>query len=110
MCNSCYPSKINREKKENLQLRVIEARIADLDINLQKKLKNLQLLKSTGPTYKGNNGYLYVFCDMKKIKLKAINPIQIKKKLLDKRLAIFNARILKKITQNAIIKTINNIN
>ena len=92
--------------KKYLKLRVIESRIADLDINLQKNIKNLQLLKSIGPIYKGNSGYLFVYCDIKKIKLKDINPNLIKKKLLNKRLAIFNARVLKKITQNAVIKTI----
>jgi len=96
-------------KSENIKIRVIEARIADLDINLQKSLKNLQLLQSTSPTYKGNNGYLFVFCDLKRIKLKDINPNLIKKKLTKKRLAIFNVRILKKLTQNAVIKTINKI-
>jgi len=109
--NSCdILKKINREKKENLKLRVIQSRIADLEINLQKKLKNLQLFKTIGPIYKGNNGYIFVFCDIKKNKIKSINPNLIKKKLIDKRLAIFNARILKKLTQNAVIKTINNIN
>ena len=102
--------KINLEKNESLKLRIIESRIADLNINLQKNLKNLQLLKSIGPTYKGNNGYLFIFCDMKITKLKDINPNLMKKKLMNKRLAIFNSRILKKITQNAVIKTINNIN
>ena len=66
--------KLNREKNKSFKLRVVESRIADLDINLQKNLKNLQLLKVIGPTYKGNNGYLFVFCDMKRIKLKDINP------------------------------------
>ena len=102
--------KINREKNEGLKLKVIESRIADLDISLQKNIKNLQLLKVIGPIYKGNSGYLYVYCDIKKIKLKDINPNLIKKKLLNKRLAIFNARVLKKLTQNAVIKTIKNIN
>ena len=102
--------KINREKNEGLKLKVIESRIADLDINLQKNIKNLQLLTATGPIYKGNSGYLYVYCDIKKIKLKDINPNLIKKKLLNKRLAIFNVRVLKKLTQNAVIKTIKNIN
>ena len=102
--------KINRENNEGLKLKVIESRIADLDINLQKNIKNLQLLTATGPFYKGNSGYLYVYCDIKKIKLKDINPNLIKKKLLNKRLAIFNVRVLKKLTQNAIIKTIKNIN
>ena len=102
--------KIKRENNEGLKLKVIESRIADLDINLQKNIKNLQLLTATGPFYKGNSGYLYVYCDIKKIKLKDINPNLIKKKLLNKRLAIFNVRVLKKITQNAIIKTIKNIN
>ena len=102
--------KINFEKNERLKLKVIESRIADLDINLQKNIKNLQLLTATGPIYKGNSGYLYVYCDIKKIKLKDINPNLIKKKLLNKRLAIFNVRVLKKLTQNAVIKTIKNIN
>ena len=102
--------KINPKKNGGLKLRVIKSRIVDLDTNLQKDLKNIKLLQSIGPIYKGNNGYLFVFCDMKRMKLKDINPNLIKKKLLDKRLAIFNARILKKITQNAVIKTINKIN
>ena len=102
--------KINREKNEGLKLKVIESRIADLDISLQKNIKNLQLLKVIGPIYKGNSGYLYVYCDIKKVKLKDINPNLIKKKLLNKRLAIFNVRVLKKLTQNAVIKTIKNIN
>jgi len=102
--------KINLEKNKSLKLRVIKSRIADLDTNLQKGLKNLKLLQSIGPIYEGNNGYLFVLCDMKRMKLKDINPNLIKKKLLDKRLAIFNARILKKITQNAMIKTINKVN
>ena len=102
--------KMNRENNEGLKLKVIDSRIADLDINLQKNIKNLQLLTATDPIYKGNSGYLYVYCDIKKIKLKDINPNLIKKKLLNKRLAIFNARVLKKLTQNAVIKTIKNIN
>ena len=101
---------IKRENNEGLKLKVIESRIADLDINLQKNIKNLQLLTATDPIYKGNSGYLYVYCDIKKIKLKDINPNLIKKKLLNKRLAIFNVRVLKKLTQNAVIKTIKNIN
>ena len=102
--------KINREKNESLKLKVIESRIADLDINLQQNIKNTQLFNSIGPFYKGNSGSLFVYCDIKKIKLKDINPNLIKKKLLNKRLAIFNARVLKKLTQNAVIKTIKNIN
>ena len=102
--------KINLEKNKSLKLRIIKSRIADLNTNLQKGLKNIKLFQSIGPIYEGNNGYLFVLCDMKRMKLKDINPNLIKKKLLDKRLAIFNARILKKITQNAMIKTINKVN
>ena len=102
--------KIKRENNEGLKLKVIDSRIADLDVNLQKNIKNLQLLTTTGPIYKGNSGYLYVYCDIQKVKLKDINPNLIKKKLLNKRLAIFNVRVLKKLTQNAVIKTIKNIN
>ncbi|MDC1260434.1 peptidylprolyl isomerase [Pseudomonadota bacterium] len=101
---------INHEKNEHLKLRVIESRIVDLDISLQKNIKNLQLFKVIGPIYKGNSGYLFVYCDIKDIKLRDIKPNLIKKKILDKRLAIFNARVLKKLTQNAVIKTIRNIN
>ena len=102
--------KINNEKYKDVKLRVIESRIADLDLYLQKSLKDLELFQYTGPTYKGNNGYLFVLCDLKRIKLEDVNPTLIKKKLIDKRLTIFNIRILKKLTQNAVIKTINKIN
>ena len=102
--------KLNREKNKNLRLRVIQSRIADLDANMQKDLKDLELFKSIGPIYKGNYGYLFVLCDKEKLELNDINPNLIKTKLVNKQLAIFNTRILKKITRNAVIKTINKIN
>ena len=77
---------------------------------VQKDLKDLELFKSIGPIYKGNYGYLFVLCDKEKLELNDINPNLIKTKLVNKQLAIFNTRILKKITRNAVIKTINKIN
>ena len=108
---SCNALKIiNSEKNENLSVNVINARIADIDKRLRKGLKNFKLFKYIGPMYKGNNGYLFVFCAKRKMKLEDINPDLIKKSMINKRFVIFNAKLLKKTTQNAVIKTINQIN
>ena len=94
---------------KNLKLNVINARVADLDITLQNGLKNLKLFEYIGPIYRGNNGFLYIFCDKKNIKLKKINPGLIKKKILNKRFVVLSTKLFKKLTQKADIKTINQI-
>ena len=107
-CNSL--KKINDENKKNLKLKVIKQRIADIDKRIHKNLKNFQMFKYIGPIYKGNNGYLYVFCAKRTKKLDDINPNLIKNNMINKRFVIFNARLLKKVTQNAVIKNVNKIN
>ena len=98
---------INNNTNKDITLRVINSRIADLDVNLQKKINNLQLYKIMEPIYEGNEGYLYVLCDKAKSKLIDFNPDLIKKELIDKRMSILSSRYLKKINQNAVIKIIN---
>ena len=106
-CNAL--KKINIEKNVGLTLKVIQARIADMDFNIQKSLKNIKQFDHIGPIYKGNSGFLFVFCDQKKVILKDINPNLIKKQLIDKRFVIFNEKLIKKLIQNAKIKIINPI-
>ena len=98
---------INNNTNKDITLRVINSRIADLDVNLQKKINNLQLYKIMEPIYEGNEGYLYVLCDKAKSKLIDFNPDLIKQELTDKRMSILSSRYLKKIKQNAVIKIIN---
>ena len=71
---------INNNTNKDITLRVINSRIADLDVNLQKKINNLQLYKVMEPIYEGNEGYLYVLCDKAKSKLidfKTFDSIQL---------------------------------
>jgi len=98
---------INNNTNKDITLRVINSRIVDLDVNLQKKINNLQLYKIMEPIYEGNTGYLYVLCDKAKSKLIDFNPDLIKKELIDERMSILRSRYLKKINQNAVINIIN---
>ena len=98
---------INNNTNKDITLRVINSRIADLDVNLQNKINNLQLYKVMEPIYEGNEGYLYVLCDKVKSKLIDFNPDLIKQELIDERMSILSDRYLKKIHQNAVIKIIN---
>ena len=98
---------INNNTNKDITLRVINSRIADLDVNLQNKINNLKLYEIMKPIYEGNKGYLYILCDKAKNQLINFNPDLIKKELIDERISILSSRYLKKLNQNAVIKLIN---
>ena len=98
---------ISNNINKDITLRVINSRIADLDVNLQNKINNLKLYEIMKPIYEGNKGYLYILCDKAKNQLINFNPDLIKKELIDERISILSSRYLKKLNQNAVIKLIN---
>ena len=104
-CNEL--KKFNNNINKDITLRVINSRIADLDVNLQNKINNLKLYEIMKPIYEGNKGYLYILCDKAKNQLINFNPDLIKKELIDERISILSSRYLKKLNQNAVIKLIN---
>ena len=104
-CNEL--KKFNNNINKDITLRVINSRIADLDVNLQNKINNLKLYEIMKPIYEGNKGYLYILCDKAKNQLINFNPNLIKKELIDERISILSSRYLKKLNQNAVIKLIN---
>ena len=105
-CNSL--KQINYDK--DTTLKVIKSRILDLDISMQKQLVNLKLLQTMKPFYNGNNGYLFVLCDKVKARIKEFNPSQIKNSLLEKKLIVLSAKLLKKLTRNSTIVYKNKLN
>jgi hypothetical protein len=105
-CNSLQ--QINYD--QDITLKVIKSRILDLDISMQKELINLKLFQIMKPFYNGNSGYLFVLCDKVKARIKEFNPSQIKNSLLEKKLIILSAKLLKKLTQNSTIVDKNKLN
>ena len=95
---------------QDITLDVIKSRIIDLNIGIQKRLINLQLFEITEPFYFGNNGYLFVLCDKVKARIKEFNPSKVKDSLIQKKLTILSAKLLKKLTQNATIIYKNKLN
>ena len=105
-CNSL--KQINYD--QDITLKVIKSRILDLDISMQKALVNLKLFQIMKPFYNGNSGYLFVLCDKVKARIKEFNPSQIKNSLLEKRMIVLSAKLLKKLTQNSTIVYKNKLN
>ena len=99
---TCNSLKLLRRNKD-ITLKVVKSRIADLNIRIQKRLNNLKLFGIMDPLYIGNNGYIFVLCDVEKAKNEDFDPNLTKNKLLDKRFKVLSAKLLKKLTQNAAI-------
>ena len=62
------------------------------------------------PFYNGNSGYLFVLCDKVKARIKEFNPSKIKNSLLEKKIVVLSAKLLKKLTRNATVVYKNKLN
>ena len=98
-CNSL--KQINFD--QDITLKIIKSRILDLNTSMQKVLINLKLFQIMKPFYNGNNGYLFVLCDKVKARIKEFNPSRIKNNLLEKKIIVLSAKLLKKLTRNSTI-------
>ena len=100
-CNNL--KKINNKNNKDINLKVDSNRIADLNPNIQKIIKNKKLFEISKPIYAGNNGYIYITCDKKKAKLVKLNSSQIKKNIMEKQFVIFSEKLIKKLNKQASI-------
>ena len=69
----------------------------------------MKLYQVSKPLYKGNNGYVYVICDTKKIKANQKDQIKIKAQFMNKHFLILSEKLLKKLTKQANILNIEKI-
>ena len=100
--NNCLNLKnINDKKNNNIRLKIIKSRIADLSPIQQRAILNMKLYQVSKPLYIGNSGYTYVICDTKNIKSNEKNPIKIKKQFMNKHYLILSEKLLKKLAKQA---------
>jgi hypothetical protein len=106
-CNKL--KKINNKNNEDLNLKIINARIADLSPKIQKVIKNKKLYEISDPIFLRNNGYTYITCDKKKGELPKNISSQIKKNIMEKQFLIFSEKLIKKLNKQANIINIKKI-
>ena len=100
---------INNEKNKDINLKVVNSRIADLSPNIQKVITNKKILQISKPVYFGNNGFTYIKCDVKQAKLSNKQPTKIKKNIVAKQYLIFSEKLIKKLNKQADIINIEKI-
>ena len=101
--------KINNKNNEDLKLKIINSRIADLSPNIQRVIKNKKLYTISDPIFNGNNAYTYIACDKKKAEPIKNNSVEIKNDIMDKQFLIFSEKLIKKLNKQANIINIEKI-
>ncbi len=108
--NSCDVLK-NFEKKnsKNLDLKVINSRIADLSPKIENIIKSINLFEISKPIFLGNHGYTYVKCDKRVAKLNKINYEKLKEKKLNQYFLIYSEKLLERLNNEANISFVEKI-
>ena len=108
--SSCDVLKVfEKENIENLDLKVIKSRIADLSPKIESIIENINFFEISKPIFLGNNGYTYVKCDKKEAKLDKINYKKLKKTRLNKYFLIYSEKLIKRLKNDANILLIEKI-
>ena len=108
--NSCDKLKIFEKKNsKNLDLKVINSRMADLSPKLENLIKSVNLLEISKPIFLGNNGYTFVKCDKREAKLDKINYEKLKEKKLNQYFLIYSEKLIKRLKNDANILLIEKI-
>ncbi len=100
--SSCDVLKIFENKNsKNLDLKVINSRIADLSPKIENIIKSINLFEISKPIFLGNHGYTYVKCDKRVAKLDKINYEKLKEKKLNQYFLIYSEKLLKRLNNEA---------
>ncbi len=100
--NSCDVLKIfGKKNSKNLDLKVINSRMADLSPKLENLIKSINILEISKPIFLGNYGYTYVKCDKRVAKLDKINYEKLKEKKLNQYFLIYSEKLLKRLNNEA---------
>ncbi len=100
--NSCDVLKIFEKKNSNnLDLKVINSRIADLSPKIENIISRINLFEISKPIFLGNHGYTYVMCDKKVAKLGKINYEILKEKKLNQYFLMYSEKLLKRLNNEA---------
>ena len=108
--NTCQSlNDLKKQDNKYLNLRIIKSRIADLSPKIQDIINKTNFFKTSQPIFYGNNGYVYVKCDIKKAELDEVNFRSIKKSVMNKYFLIYSEKLLKRLHNEANIKLIENL-
>ena len=108
--STCDVLKIfEKTNSENLDLKVIKSRIADLSPKIESVIENIKFFEISKPIFLGNNGYTYVKCDKKEAKLDKIDYKKLKKTRLNKYFLIYSEKLIKRLKNDANILLIEKI-
>ena len=100
--SSCDVLKIFEKKNsKNLNLTVINSRIADLSPKLENIIKGINLFEISQPIFLGNHGYTYVKCDKRAAKLQRINYEKLKEKKLNQYFLMYSEKLIKRLNNEA---------
>ena len=101
----------NFEKKnsKNLDLKVINSRIADLSPKIENIIKSINLFEISKPIFLGNHGYTYVKCDKRVAKFNKINYEKLKEKKLNQYFLIYSEKLLERLNNEANISFVEKI-
>ncbi len=100
--SSCDVLKIFEKKSiKNLDLKVINSRIADLSPKIENIIKKMNLFEISKPIFFGNHGYTYVKCDKRVAKLSKIDYEKLKEKRLNQYFLIYSEKLLKRLKNEA---------
>ncbi len=99
---SCDVIKIFENKNsKNIDLKVINSRIADLSPKIENIIKKINLFEISKPIFLGNHGYTYVKCDKRAAKLEKINYEKLKEKKLNQYFLMYSEKLLKRLNNEA---------
>lgn len=105
--NSCKSlDNIRKEENKGLNLKIIKSRIADLNPKIQNIITKINFFKISQPIFYGNNGYAYIKCDTKKAELDKIDYKSLKTSTMNKYFLIYSEKLLKRLNNEANIKSI----
>ena len=98
-----------KKNSENLNLKVIKSRIADLSPKIVGIIENNNFFEISKPIFIGNNGYTYIKCDKKEAKLDKINFEKLKQTTMNKYFLIYSEKLLKRLNNEANILLVEKI-
>jgi len=102
-------NKLNKSNKLKINLSIIKSRIADISPVIGNSIQDLEFYAVSKPIFSGNNGYVYIICDMQKATNEEFNPELIKSQIMNKHFLNLSNVLLKRLNNEAKIINIQKI-
>ena len=106
-CNNLL--RLKKSTKFKISMNTIKSRIADLSLNIEYLINNLELFKVSKPLFLGNVGFAYIICDTQNAIDEDNNFIAMKNKMMNKHFLNLSNKVLQRLTKQAQITPIQKI-